>query len=84
MKYELLNGETLDLSALGKEDDAFLLDLMQRAMNDEDYFDLEHRVCGQGAYTLKGSARVTREVHESVLVCWLHERHDAWPPLRKG
>jgi len=67
VKYELLNGETLDLSASGKEDDAFLLDLMQRAMNDEDYFDLERRVCGQGAYTLKGSARITREVHETPL-----------------
>ncbi len=67
MNYELLNGETLDLSPLPKQDVEFLLDLMQRAMNDEDYFDLERRVCGQGAYTLKGSVRVTREVHDTPL-----------------
>ena len=60
MKYELLNGGTLDLSSLPKQDVEFLLDLMQRAMKDEDYFDLERRVCGQGAYPLKGGARVTR------------------------
>ena len=67
MNYELLNGETLDLSALPKQDVEFLLDLMQRAMHDEDYFDLERRVCGQGAYPLKGSSRVTREIHETPL-----------------
>lgn len=67
MKYELLNGETLDLSSLPKQDVEFLLDLMQRAMSDEDYFDLERRVCGKGAYPLKGNPRVTREVHDSPI-----------------
>ncbi len=67
MKYELLNGETLDLSSLPKQDVEFLLDLMQRAIKDEDYFDLERRVCGQGAYPLKGGARVTCELHDSPL-----------------
>jgi excisionase family DNA binding protein len=67
MNYELLNGETLDLSPLPKRDMEFLLDLMQRAMSDEDYFDLERRVCGQGAYPLKESRRVTREIHDTPL-----------------
>lgn len=67
MKYQLLNGETLDLSALPKEDLEFLLALMRRAMEDEDYFSLERTVCGPGAYPLKGSARVTREIHNSPL-----------------
>lgn len=67
MKYELLNGEALDLSSLPKQDIQFLLDLMQRAMNDEDYFDLERRVCGKGAYPLKGSTRVTHEIHDTPL-----------------
>lgn len=67
MRYELLGGETLDLAALPKEDVQFLLDLMRRAMNDEDYFDLERRVCGPGAYPLRGTPRVTREIHDSLL-----------------
>jgi len=67
MKYELLNGETLDLSPLPKQDVEFLLELMQRAMNDDDYFDLDRRVCGQGAYPLKGAPRVTREIHDTPL-----------------
>ena len=67
MKYELLRGEVLDLSTLAREDMEFLLDLMQRAMGDEDYFELERRVCSQGAYPLKSSRRVTREVHDTVL-----------------
>ena len=69
MKYELLNGESLDLSSLPKRDIEYLLDLMQRAMNDEDYFDLERHVCGKGAYPLKGNARVTREIHDTPLFC---------------
>lgn len=67
MKYELLNGETMELSSLPMQDMVYLLDLMQRAMNDEDYFDLERRVCGPGAYPLKGNARVTHEIQASPL-----------------
>jgi excisionase family DNA binding protein len=67
MKHELLNGETLDLSEISREDMEFLLALMRRAMQDEDYFSLERAVCGPGAYPLKGSARVTREIHDSLL-----------------
>jgi len=67
MKYELLNGEPLDLSSVPKQDVEFLLDLMQRAMNDEDYFDLERLVCGREAYPLKGATRVTREIHDTPL-----------------
>lgn len=67
MKYQLLDGETLDLSALPRDDLEFLLALMRRAMEDEDYFSLERAVCGPGAYPLKGSARVTREIHDSPL-----------------
>lgn len=67
MKYELLNGKPLDLSSLPKKDVEFLLDLMQRAMNDEDYFELERGVCGKGAYPLKSSPRVTRQIHDSLL-----------------
>lgn len=67
MKYELLGGETLDLTALPKKDLEFLLDLMKRAVSDEDYFDLDRRVCGPGAFPLKGGPRVTREIHDSLL-----------------
>jgi hypothetical protein len=67
VKYELLNGEILDLSPLPREGVEYLLDLMRRAMSDEDYFDLERRVCGPGAYPLEGSARVTREIHDTPL-----------------
>ena len=67
MKYVLLNREILDLSPLPTQDVEFLLDLMQRAMNDEDYFDLDRHICGKGAYPLKGAARVTREIHDTPL-----------------
>ncbi len=67
MNYELLSGVTLDLSPLPKKDVGFLLGLMQGTMKDEDYFDLERRVCGKGAYPLEFCPRVTREIHESVL-----------------
>lgn len=67
MRYTLLNGDVVDISGLPSEDTAFLLDLMQRAMADQDYFDLERSVCGPSAYPLKGSPRVTREVHASPL-----------------
>lgn len=67
MKYKLLSGETLDLSRLPKTDIEFLLNLSRRAMDDEDYFSLERAVCGSGAYPLKGSGRVTREVHANPL-----------------
>ncbi len=67
MKYQLLTRETLDLSALPREDMEFLLSLMSRAMGDEDYFSLERSVCGQGGFPLKGGARVTREIHDSLL-----------------
>jgi excisionase family DNA binding protein len=67
MRYTLLNGDVVDISGLPSEDTAFLLDLMQRAMGDQDYFDLERSVCGPSAYPLKGSPRVTREVHASPL-----------------
>ena len=60
MKYQLLNGDRVDLGKLPKEDLAFLLDLQRRAMEDEDYFDLERAVCGPGAYPLKSSPRVAR------------------------
>ena len=67
MKYQLLNSEMLDLGALPRQDMEFLLGLMKRAMDDEDYFALERSVCGPGTYPLKGSARVTREIHETPL-----------------
>jgi excisionase family DNA binding protein len=67
MKHQLLNGESLDLSVLPRDDMEFLFALMQRAMEDQDYFSLERSVCGPGAYPLKGHARVTREIHDSPL-----------------
>lgn len=63
MTYRLLDGETVSLAALPKHDLAFLLDFQRRAMDDEDYFDLERAYCGRGAYPLKDSPRVTRDVH---------------------
>lgn len=66
-KYRLLNGDVIDLGNLPKEDLAFLLELQQRAMDDEDYFELERAVCGPAAYPLKGSPRVTSETHKTPL-----------------
>jgi excisionase family DNA binding protein len=67
MKYRLLGGDVIDLGELPKEDLAFLLDLQRRAMDDEDYFELERAVCGPGAYPLKESPRVTSEIHRTAL-----------------
>lgn len=67
MSYRMLNGETLAISTLPKADMEFLLDLMHRVMEDEDYFSLERSVCGPNAYPLMGSPRVTREIHDSLL-----------------
>lgn len=66
-KYQLLGGQVVDLDELPKEDLAYLLDLQRRAMESEDYFVLQREVCAAGAYPLKGSPRVTREVHASTL-----------------
>ena len=67
MKYRLLDGEVVNLSKLAREDMAFLLDLQRLAMEDKDYFDIERAVCGPGAYPLKGSPRVTADVHRTPL-----------------
>lgn len=67
IKYSLLKGEVVDLGTLPKNDLAFLLDLQRRALEEEDYFDLERSVCGPGAYPLKGNPRVTATTHRSVL-----------------
>jgi excisionase family DNA binding protein len=67
MDYRLLDGDVLDLSKLPRRDTHFLLDLMQRALADEDYFALELSVCGKDAYPLKGSPRVTLAVHATPL-----------------
>jgi hypothetical protein len=65
--YRLLDGHIVDLSSVGRKDMGFLLGLMLRAFEEEDYFSLERAVCSRGAYPLKGSPRVTREVHDSEL-----------------
>lgn len=67
MTYRLLKGEAIDIGKLPKNDLAFLLDLQRRAMEDEDYFELERSVCGPSAYPLKGSPRVTSEIHRTPL-----------------
>jgi len=67
MKYKLLSGGSVDLAGLPKKDMEFLLDLQRRAIENEDYFELERSVCGKSAYPLKGSARITREIHDSRL-----------------
>jgi hypothetical protein len=65
--YRLLGGKEINLESLPKKDLEFLVDLFNRAMSDEDYFDLQRLICGKGAYPLNGSPRVTREIHESAL-----------------
>lgn len=65
--YQLLDGRSVELSALPKRDLAFLFELQRRAMQDDDYFELERSICGKGAYPLKGGPRVTREIHDSLL-----------------
>lgn len=67
MTYKLLNGELIDLGKRPREDLAFLLELQRRAMEDEDYFDLERAVCAPGAYPLKGSSRVSSAIHRTPL-----------------
>ena len=67
VQYQLLNGETLDLSRLSRGDMEFLLGLMGRTTAEEDYFSLERSICGPGAYPLKGSPRVTPTIHDSLL-----------------
>jgi len=67
MRYVLLSGEQVDLAVLSKTGLAFLLDFQRRAMDDDDYFDLERSVCGPGAFPLQGSPRVTREVRQTAL-----------------
>jgi hypothetical protein len=67
LMYRLLDGQTVDLSSAGRKDMGFLLGLMRRALEEEDYFSLEREVCSRGAYPLKGSPRVTREIHDSAL-----------------
>ena len=65
--YRLLDGEVVDVGRLPRRDLAYLLDLQRRAMEDENYFDLERAVCGPGAYPLQGSSRVTSAVHRTPL-----------------
>ncbi|MBZ0273225.1 helix-turn-helix domain-containing protein [bacterium] len=67
MKYKLLNGELLDMSDLPPEDMGFLFDLMRSSADGEDYRALAYRVSTSGAYPLKGSPRVTTEVHNTIL-----------------
>lgn len=67
LEYRLLNGDLIDLRGLSKQDLVFLLDLQRRALADENYFELELSVCGKGAYPLKGSLRVTLEIHDTPL-----------------
>jgi excisionase family DNA binding protein len=62
-----LSGDLVEIGRLPKKDLSFLIELQRRVMEDEDYFTLERAVCGQGAYPLKGSPRVTREIHGSAL-----------------
>lgn len=67
LTYRLLDGRKLDLRGLSRADLEFVLDLQARALAGEDFFTLEMSVCGRGAYPLKGSPRVTSEVHATKL-----------------
>ena len=57
----------MDLSLLPRQDVEFLMGLMQCEMSDAVYVNLERRVRVPDAYPLKGSARVTREIHSTLL-----------------
>lgn len=67
LNYRLLDGEMVEIGRLPRQDLAYLLDLQRRAMEEEDYFDLERSVCGPDAYPLKGASRVTSAVHQTPL-----------------
>lgn len=67
MKYQLLKGDEVDISELPRQDVDFILSLYAQAINNVDYFDLMREISGPGAYPLKGSPKVTREVHDSLL-----------------
>lgn len=67
MKYKMLTGQTVDLSALPKADLEFLVALSRRAIADEDYGTLALAVAGPKAYPKRGGRWVTREVMESLV-----------------
>lgn len=76
LQYRLLDGKKLDLmmitdygrnSAEGTADFLFLIYLYQEALKNRPYSELRFLIAGPGAYPLKGSERVTKEVHESLL-----------------
>lgn len=67
MEYQLMKGEVVSLDGFSRRDLAFVVELQQRAREGEDYFSLDRKVRGPGAYPLKGNARITREVQGSPL-----------------
>ena len=70
-RYELLNGDVLDLTLLSPADGSFLAELSQDA-GGGDYFDLLRRVKGPDAFPLRGG-RITPEVARSVLYRVAHD-----------
>ncbi len=74
-KYELLNGEVLDLARLPPADRAFLAELSRDAAAEGDYSDLLGRVKGPGAVPLRGG-RITPDVAGSVLYRVAHDMAD--------
>ncbi len=65
--YTTLKGQQWNLRDLSQEDLSWLFQLLVRAHNDDSYSLLRQSLAGPYAYPLKGSMRVTTEIHESPL-----------------
>lgn len=72
-QYVFLDGTSVSLLDLlqadtGEVDLAFIMWLMQQAWHEgRSYSGLRARIAGPNAWPLKGSHRVTREIHETLL-----------------
>lgn len=68
MEYTFLDGTSTSLDALEHQDLQWLLQLMQYAAHKEvPFMKLRSILAGPYAYALKGSQRVTKEIHDSLL-----------------
>ncbi len=65
--YFTLDGDDVDLGTLRRSDLAFVIDLARRALDGEDSSSIELRVCGRGAYPLRGGRWVTKRIYASPL-----------------
>jgi len=63
LQYTLLDGEEINVGEFSSPDLAFILFLLEAVLEKMDREILGMAICGSYAYPLKGSQRVTTEVH---------------------